>query len=149
MKYLNGTVSWCSCSDWKNGGIQEEIVELKSHSQEDEHSKRGTKAIINPVVGRMGLLEASHHDGRPSPPCSLENDDSPERASSSDFERDLCPVKPVLQATVVSKCLSLPLDNLYHMELTPRRFPEMTATIPDKNEPSALDRTENHTTQHS
>jgi len=126
---------------------QEEIVELESHSQKDENPKRGTKFGVRPVVGRMGLLEASNHDGCPRPPCSLENDDSPERASSSDFERDLGPIKPVLQVTIVSKCHSLPLDNQY--QPTPRRLPEMTATIPDKNEPSALDRTENHTTQHS
>ena len=29
--------------------------------------------------------------------------------------------------------------------LTPRIFPDITATIPERKEPKALDRTENHT----
>lgn len=132
--------------DWISQGhsfgavhLQQHIVELESNPKEYEDAKAGAKARITPVVGRLSLHESAHVDRRPEPPGTLKSDNHPERASRPGLERDFLSIKPTLSNVSAS------FEWKARVAQTPKTLMLIMVTTADKKEPSALDRTVNHT----
>ena len=138
MKYLSN-VSPFTLQKYRIYDGQEEIVDLESNRQKNVDSESMTKARTRPVISTMRSMEFGSQNRCPNPPTSLKCDDDPERSPSAYLERRLRTVDPKLE--LVSKFRSSSGSH----QITPRTLPAVTATIPDKKDPSARALTENHT----
>ena len=97
------------------------------------------EAVAGPVISSGCVVEFGYQDRDPGPPCSLEADDKPKGRPSTSLEWDFCAIYPGLGL------VSVKLSAKAWRKDTPRRLPAMTATIPERKDPSARALTENHT----